>query len=111
MPKEVALARCCDLGELHWASVFAAEVETGASVGTLSAIARTLGALMTFGMHHGYFQSESLGPARMRRAVARAAKQAAISRDGANATGITRPIWSCWTRRPTCVWPTGPAYR
>jgi hypothetical protein len=28
MPKEVALARCCDLGELHWASVFAARSRT-----------------------------------------------------------------------------------
>ena len=89
MPKEVALARCCDLAELHWASVFAAAVENGASVGTLSAIARTLGALMTFGMHHGYFQVEPFGAARMRRDVVRAAKQAAISRDGDNATGIT----------------------
>jgi hypothetical protein len=89
MPKEVALARCCDLGELHWASVFAAAVENGASVGTLTAIARTLGALMTFGMRHGYFQQEPFGPARMRREVVRAAKRAAISRDGDNAGGIT----------------------
>lgn len=69
--------------------MFTAAVENGASVGTLTAIARTLGALMTFGMHHGYFQSEPFEPARMRRDVVRAAKQAAISRDGDNATGIT----------------------
>lgn len=87
--KQVALARCCDLGELHWATVFAAAVENGASVGTLSAIARTLGALMTFGMHHDYFQSEPFGPARMRRDVVRATKQAATSRDGDSAAGIT----------------------
>ncbi len=89
IPKQVALTRCCDLAELHWATVFSAAVENGASVGTLSAIARTLGAFMTFGMHHGYFQSEPLGAARMRRDVVRAAKQAAISRDGDQVTGIT----------------------
>jgi len=44
---------------------------------------------MTFGMRHGYFQSEPFGPARMARDVVRAAKQAAISRDGDNATNIT----------------------
>lgn len=69
--------------------MFDAEVENGASVGTLSAIARAFGAPMAFGMHHGYFQSEPFGPTRMRRDVVRAAKQAAISRDGDNATGIT----------------------
>lgn len=36
MPKDVALPRCCDLAELHWARVFAAAVENGASAGTLS---------------------------------------------------------------------------
>ena len=42
---------------------------------------------MTFGMHHGYFQSEPFGPARMRRDAAR--RQAGSRQhDGDNAIDL-----------------------
>lgn len=88
MPKEVALARCCDLGLLHWNAIFTGAVRQGASVSTLNALRRTLGALATFGLFNSYFAEEPFGAARLCRGIVNKAKADAARRDGIPKGGI-----------------------
>lgn len=89
MPAEIALeVRCMEAGIRHWTAIFDHVVAGGATETTVENVARTLGALATWGSRRGYFvSSEPFGSSRQRRDVVNdACRRARISAADRNNT-------------------------
>lgn len=90
VPTEVGSASCRQASLWHWTTVFNGLDKALATEATVRSVARTLNALMSYGVENGYFGTgEPFGAPAQRSAVERRSKRRAAKRKAETARGIT----------------------